>query len=280
MECILCKNTFNSKSSLKHHQKTARYCLKIQGVKSKEYICMTCDKTFSNKYNLSVHYQTCSNYKAYHISNQYKEEISHLHEKIAQKEKTIQDQKNVYENQKTIYEKNIKELQDKLENVAIKAISRPTTRNTHINNYINQLKPVTKEHLLDSVSNLTIDHIIKGPEGYAEYALEYPLKDRMLCSDYSRRKVKFKDNDGNVITDPEMTTLVVKFFDSIKDKNRELIRKYANEAKEKLGDDNVMDTVVKLFDYKADVEKASNGGEKTDFHHDFVRQMCSHTLKD
>lgn len=123
---------------------------------------------------------------------------------------------------------------------------------------------MTDEHLLDSVPNLTIDHIIKGPEGYAEYALEYPLKDRVLCSDYSRRKVKFKDKDGKVITDPEMTTL---------------IRRYANEAKEKLGDDNVMDTVVKLFDYKAAVEKGSDG-EKGNFHHDFVRQMCSQTLKD
>ena len=114
--------------------------------------------------------------------------------------------------------KQIKELQDKLENIAIKAVQRPTTRNTQINNYIQQLKPVTDEHLLDSVPNLTIDHIIKGPEGYAEYALEYPLKDRMVCSDYSRRKIKFKDKDGKVITDPEMNTLAVKFFESINDK--------------------------------------------------------------
>lgn len=166
-----------------------------------------------------------------------------------------------------------------MENIAIKAVSRPTTRNTQINNYIQQLKPVTDEHLIDSVSNLTIDYIINGPEGYAEYALEYPLKDRMLCSDYSRRKVKFKDKDGKVVTDPEMNTLALKFFESIKDKNRELIRRYANEAKEKLGDDNVMDTVVKLFDYKSDIEKCSYG-EKTEFHHDFVKQVCSQSIKE
>lgn len=127
------------------------------------------------------------------------------------------------------------------------------------------------------MSNLTIDHIIKGPEGYAEFALEYPLKDRLLCSDYSRRK--FKDKDGKVITDPEMSILAVKFFDSIKEKNKELICKYANELKERLGDDNVMDTVVKLFDYKAAVERGSEG-EKTDFHHDFVKRMCRQTIKE
>jgi len=174
----------------------------------------------------------------------------------------------------------IQHLQDKLENIAIKAVSRPvsTTKNTQIN-YIQQLQPVTEEHLVSNAANLTIDHIIKGPEGYAEYALEYPLKDRMICSDYARRKVKFKDKDGNVITDPEMTTLTKKFFESIHEKNKELICKYANELKERLGDENVMDTVVKIFEYKEAVNRACDG-EKTDFHHDFVKRMCSQTLKE
>lgn len=96
-----------------------------------------------------------------------------------------------------------------------------------------------------------------------------PPKDRLLCSDYVRRKV---------ITYPEMTILAVKFFESINEKNK-LICKYANELKERLCDDNVMDTVVKLFDYKAAVEKCSEG-ERTDFHHDFVKRMCSQTLKE
>ena len=136
----------------------------------------------------------------------------------------------------------IKELQDKLGNVAIRAASRATTSNkTQINNFIQNMQPVTEEHLIDNVQHLTIDHIIKGPEGYAEFALEYPLKDRMVCSDYARRKIKFKDKDGNIVIDPEMTTLARKFFNSIKEKNKELICMYANELKERLGDENVME---------------------------------------
>jgi hypothetical protein len=273
MNCEFCSNEFISTTSLKHHQRTAKYCLLIQGNKIKLYVCEYCKKDVSTKNRLYTHYQTCDKYKEENISNKYKEEIKNLHEKLEAKDQTIHEQRVRYDNQ-------IKELQDRLENVAIKAVQRPTTKNTQINNYIQNLKPLTQEHLLDSVPNLTIDHIIKGPEGYAEYALEYPLKDRMVCSDYSRRKVKFKDKDGKVITDPEMSVLAVKFFESIKEKNKELICKYANVLKEKLGDDNVMDTVVKLFDYKADVERGSEGGEKTDFHHDFVRQMCSQTIKE
>ena len=174
----------------------------------------------------------------------------------------------------------IKELEKQIQEIALKAVSRPTTTNkTQINNFIQQLQPVTEEKLKESVSNLTIDHIKKGPEGYAQYALEYPLKDKIICVDYSRRKVKFKDKDGNVITDPEMAGLATKFFNSIKDKNKELVCLYANELKEKLGDDEIMDTMVKIFDYKMSVDKGSEG-EKSDFHHDFVRQICSQTIKE
>ena len=133
------------------------------------------------------------------------------------------------------------------------------------------------EKLNENIGNLTIDSQIK--KRYAQYALDYPLKDKMICVDYSRRKVKFKDKDGNVITDPEMTGLATKFFNSIKYKNKELICLYANELKEKLGDDNIMDTMVKIFDYKSAVDRGSDG-EKTEFHHDFVKQMCSQTIKE
>lgn len=261
MECSYCGNKFKTTSSLNNHKKTAKYCL---DKRDKEVIfkCQYCDKKFSSKYGMDKHIIGCSQIYTIIRSKMEKEYKDKYHEEFKR------------------YAYQIKELQDKLENVALKAISRPTTSNkTQINNYIQNMKPVTDDVLLNNVQHLTIEHIKKGVEGYAEYALEYPLKDRLLCSDYSRRKVKFKDKDGNVITDPEMTTLARKFFESIKEKNKELICKCANELKEKLGDDNVMDTVVKLFDYKSDIEKGSDG-EKTDFHHDFVKQVCSQTVKE
>lgn len=273
MQCQYCNNVFSSKTNLNNHQKTAKYCLKLRGDTVSRYTCKTCEKPFNKKFNLNRHQEKCVSIDLFHDlqENMKKIENEKLEFKIHIDLLNIQ----VLEQKQTI-----KELQDKLENVAIKAVSRPTTSNkTQINNYIQNMQPVTDEHLVDNVQHLTIDHIKKGPEGYAEYALEYPLKDRMLCSDYSRRKVKFKDKDGNVITDPEMTTLARKFFSSIKDKNKELICKSANELKEKLGDDNIMDTVVKLFDYKSDIEKGSDG-EKTEFHHDFVKQVCSQTIKE
>ena len=46
-----------------------------------------------------------------------------------------------------------------------------------------------------------MDSHTKEPESKNKYVF-YPLKDMMICVDYSRRKVKFKDKDGNSITDP------------------------------------------------------------------------------
>jgi hypothetical protein len=279
--CEFCKKNFSTKSSLKTHQKSAKYCLKIQNKPIKDkFKCDGCGKKFTTLLHINRHMEIC---KTIEVTLNLREKVKILENNIFE----LQDYKSKYltlleENieQKDQYERKIKELQDKLENIALKAVSRPvsTTKNTQIN-YIQNLQPVTEEHLENNVSNLTIDHIKKGVEGYAEYALEYPLKDRLLCSDYSRRKIKFKDKDGKVITDPEMTTLAKKFFNSIKDKNKELICECANKLKERLGDDNVMDTVVKIFEYKEAVNRSSEG-EKTDFHHDFVRQVCSQTLRE
>jgi hypothetical protein len=233
---------------------------------------------------LTVHTHTCRISKEKNIEKKYTLQLEEKDKIIQEKDKQIKELKQEKDKQigelKEKHEKQIKELQDKLENIAVKAVSRPTTSNkTQINNFIQQLEPVTEEKLKESVSNLTIDHIKKGAEGYAQYALDYPLKDKMVCVDYSRRKIKFKDKDGNVITDPEMTGLALKFFNSIKEKNKELICLYANELKEKLGDDNIMDTMVKIFDYKMAVDRGSEG-EKTEFHYDFVKQMCSQTIKE
>jgi hypothetical protein len=166
----------------------------------------------------------------------------------------------------------IEKLEDKLENIAIKAVQRPTTvKNTQINNYLQKMEPITHEYLVDHAPKLTIEHIKKGAYGYAEYALEGPLKDRVACVDYSRRKIKFKDNEGNVVTDPEMIKLAPMFFESIKEKSSELVHGM-NMAEEM---DSVMfEQVAKLFNTNADVKNGSSG-VKTDFYHDFVKHVCS-----
>jgi len=62
-----------------------------------------------------------------------------------------------------------------------------------------------------------------------------------------------------------MTYLDFKLFNSINDNNKEQICLYADELKEKLGND-IINTMVKIFDYKT--------RETSDFHYDFLLHIC------
>jgi len=265
MECKFCKNVFSTKTSLNNHQKTAKYCLKLRDVKSEtSYKCDGCGKTFSRSYHLQRHQKQCK-------SN---DRVFDLESKLAQAEKDIEMyKKDILQKTIVIQEKNnqIEKLQDKLENIALQAVKRPTTTNkTQINNFIQNMQPITREHLVEHTPQLTLAHIQKGASGYAEYALEHPLKERLVCVDYSRRKIKFKNKEGDLIADPEMAKLAPMFFESIKDKSSEIV--YSQNDPNM--DSAMFEQVAKLFNMNADVKNASSG-IKSDFYHDFVKHVCS-----
>ena len=262
--CKYCSKELASKSSLNNHIKNAQYCIEKRENKEDVRIfeCKYCSKTYTSNQSLQLHLSKCYYKKQQEYekqincsSIQYEERIKFLMEEINKRDNTIQ------------------QLQDKLENIAIKAVQRPTTTNmnkTQINNYIQKMDTLSLEHMLEQSSNLTLEHIQKGASGYAEYALEYPLKERIACVDYSRRKMKFKDKEGNLITDPEMVKLAPMFFNSIKEKSSEIV--YSQNDPNM---DSVMfETVAKLFNTNADVKNGADG-VKSDFYHDFVKQVCS-----
>lgn len=261
VKCEFCDAVLSSVSSLKHHQKNARYCVIKQGKELKNFKCSACDSTFTTKRKLLNHRQICTLYIVKEKDNLHKEEILRKDIEILE------------------LKKQIRELQDKLENVAIKVGSRATTTNTQINNYIQKLELTTDEYMDQNVSNLTIEHIKRGPTGYAEYALEYPLNNRVVCVDYSRRKVKYKDKEGNVITDPEMAKLTKKLFESINSRNKELIMEFLKDTSGKLDPMVQMEMMTDMGDYIAMVNRGA-AGEKTDLYHDFVKMICSKTIKD
>lgn len=254
MECSYCYNTFKTKSSLNNHIRNAKYCLEKRSKKPIVYYCEFCDKKFSSKYGSEKHKVKCM----------------HIHSIL--KEKIEKDVEKRYIDQIAGLKSQISKLQDKLENIALQAVKRPTTttNKTQINNFIQNMQPITADQLIEYTPQLTIEHVQKGASGYAEYALEYPLKDRVVCVDYARRKIKFKNRDGNLVTDPEMAKLAPMFFESIKAKSNELI--YSQNTPDM--DSAMFEEVAKLFNTNADVKNASSG-IKTEFYHDFVKHVCS-----
>ena len=153
--CKHCRTEFKNKYNLEKHLKTAKYCLKSRGEVILNFKCNDCTKSFSRKHHLVDHIKICPKKDSNII-------INNLTEKLNEKNIIIQEQKHTIDHLQDKYETKIKELQDKLENIAIKAVQRPTTTNmnkTQINNYIQKMEPISSEHMLEQSSNLTLEHI-------------------------------------------------------------------------------------------------------------------------
>jgi hypothetical protein len=88
---------------------------------------------------------------------------------------------------------------------------------------------MTKEWLLENAKFLTIEHILRGPEGYADYALSYPLNNRLIIDDDyydSEHKVeflKYKDFNGDIIVDVNGLLLAKMIIDSLDDQKKNLM---------------------------------------------------------
>ena len=274
--CKYCKSVFSTKSHLSHHQKTALYCLDKQGVKV-EFNCEECKKSFLSDNSRQKHYLKCMEYREAQLKSRYEKIIS-------EKDKIIKD------------------LQDKLENIALKAVSRPSVINANTDNRvqqtINNLLPITDEHLREQAQFLTLDHIKQGALGYANFACDYALKDRITCVDLSRRKVKYKNPDGNIITDPEMAVLSKKLFTSIQDKNTQLTRQYKDELRDMIlqkyrdvgdimTDEETRELDLAIEQINKHMQEASNlyhqtkeiaEGQKPNMYHEFIKEVCNKSV--
>ena len=105
--CGYCNNKFKTKYSLKAHTKSASYCLKLRGEKIDcGFVCTVCDKLFTSKRWLDSHIKKCG-----------KDIMSVLEENRVLKMENKNKDKLLEK-----YEQKIKELQDKLENIALKAV--------------------------------------------------------------------------------------------------------------------------------------------------------------
>ena len=245
MECEYCNKVLKTLSSLKLHQKTAKYCLAKQNkMPEEEHSCNACGVSFTLKSSLHSHLKICKeNTPEKEIRRQYerreKEIIFSYEKKLSDKDTIIEEQKilikEFQEEYKNKLEKQIKDLTDRIQSMAEKAIAKPSNVNqtNTTNQIINNMMPITDAHLQEHVQNLNPLHVQNGASGYAKYALEFPLKDMIVCTDFQRRSCKYKDENGNVVSDPEMTKITKRLFSAIKERNEELINEYSAELQAK-----------------------------------------------
>ena len=206
MECKYCKSVFSTKTNLNSHQKTAKYCVNIRADDKPiniEYKCIGCSKVFSRKQHLDRHVAVCkANDKLYELEN--------IIQQQAQELNRYKETEGIYEKQLIEYKKQIQELQNKLENIAVKAVGRPITSNTTNNTNIMNLAPLNMtsltEHLTTVINTqMTEKHVLEGQEGIAKLIsccfTTDDGKKLITCTDISRGVWKSKDKDGNVSRD-------------------------------------------------------------------------------
>ena len=280
--CEYCKKSWSRRYNMAKHQKTAKYCLEIQSKSSKslsntkkqhkkKFTRSQPISTKSNQMNITPPDIVCGYCKA-EFRGKYAH-TSHTKHQLKCVVKELERNRKIYEEKISNLLEIIKTKDEQIERFAMAAIKRPTNK-TIINQKIQNLVPINISEMQQQAQYLTIDHIKKGALGYAQFALEYPLKDRVVCVDYARRKVKFKNDDGELISDPDMANTAMKFFESIKDQNEELIVQYSEELSKNFGENGEL--MVQLLNYKTNVESGASG-QKNEFHTNFVKECCSLT---
>jgi hypothetical protein len=174
MNCEYCGATLKTLSSLKLHQKTAKYCLSQQNITTiEEHSCGSCSKKFNRKSCLDNHLKICkenSFEKELRVKYENREkELISLYEKdriiqekdriIQEKDRIIQEQKLISEEQKLVIEeqklvikefqddqrKQNKDLTDRIQCIAEKAIERPWETVVEIEQETDNIEEISNE---------------------------------------------------------------------------------------------------------------------------------------
>lgn len=208
MECKFCNNKFKNISSLNNHQKTAKYCLNIQGAKNHDiFECEGCKSTFTLKSTLDKHQIRCV-YNT-EIVRKMKEQLLLLRQQVV----SLQSDK--------------LDLQERYDKLAETLAKRSTTTNNTINNNLNlgvfdkspeDIKRIVNENydknfLLDcqkGVARFTHLHVLKSPD-----ESKPPI---YVITDKNRGNGKYKVSDTEVVNDIGMLGLTKKIHPSIKKK--------------------------------------------------------------
>ena len=217
--CQYCKTEFSNLYNMNSHQKKAKYCLLIQGKENTidknktEFKCKYCKKNLASKQKLAYHIEICD------------KKFILLLDELKEKDKKIQDQEKVFiklksrieqlEEQNTNYKEQVKDLQDKLDRIANKAIDRPTINTT--NNTTLNIASFMDFNDIDKIKNtienrLNINHVVDGQKGLANFVKDNLLTDDTgkllyICTDPSRNIFKYKDSTGEVKKDVEAKKL-------------------------------------------------------------------------
>ena len=257
--CKYCKKNFTSLGNLTKHQKTTKYCLKIQSennvVNKDETIhkCNYCRKDIS-KYHLEKHMQSCLS-KYQHIidfvEKKYKDSISELKEtllKTNDENLKLKERNIAVETEVRILREQNERSTTTVEEIAKQPrINASTTNNNNQKVLINTPMDMSISTLNQAIQNgFSDEYLIHGQKGVARFAYDNILKDeqgklKYVCTDAARQIFQYKNEDGSMQKDVRATKLTKALLDSelksashkiasdkMKDNNPEEFNSYTN----------------------------------------------------
>lgn len=268
ISCHICNKQFSKMSNLYKHQRNSKCSNATQ--------CENCNMFYVS---LMKHYPDCVvALKNEIIKLKLNDTVTTLKNEIIQLK--LENERYI-SRISTLQEKieNLDELKQHMKELTKKVEAKKQEQVIHIHNH-NNIKidnlQIVNTNDFDAFSEfLTIDHIKKGAYGYAEYAINYPLNNKIVCTDFSRRKLKYKTDSGKVKNDINLISLSKDLFKSIHIRNKELIFAYAREYIETIKDpEEKMNAYCKFMNYISLIKDGSQG-----IHHelytDFVKQICT-----
>lgn len=133
------------------------------------------------------------------------------------------------------YKRQVRDLQDRLERVHIKAIEKPTSITTTNNKFDLKCFSLSQENINNKISSkFNDDYMYNGMSGIARFVKDHiiTLEDGSIifaCYDKSRQIFKYKDKDGNIINDPKALKLIAMIQPALKEQSQILLDFFDNE---------------------------------------------------
>jgi hypothetical protein len=294
MECEFCKKILSTQSSLKYHQKTAKFCLKIQGKDEENHCfkCRVCNKSFSrnNDYNRHVRLhekeielsETNEELKTENEDDKQIIKILREENQNLREENIILKQKNIgLEKENKNLDKKLDKATDKIEKIAIKAVEKPT-KVVNIQN----INCVTEQGFKDAVQYFDRRIALKDNPGFhhANFAMEHTPIKHAICSDKNRKNFKFYDENKNLVFDKGGKKLTQQYCEVMKEPVKEIYKEEIEKVHEDIqNEEGIFEQNVEktqsLRDLNIDIIRASKGQDTKTFH-EFTRVLSGKLSED
>lgn len=256
-KCDHCKSEFARKHALIKHQRVAKYCRIIQNTKQSEEQTET---DHQNNAEAVIKTDTADD----------------LQKKIKELEQARQKDKEDQQKDKEARQRELDELKALITNINVK------------NPVVQNMEPVTVAHIAAmALEHLDISDLENGIDGIVDFTVTYPLQGRLVCTDKSRRKFRYTDENGEVINDYGGTKLSRTVFTGIQARCVQLIDAQYASLTTSIADtvrtavefqDSVLENMkrgTRLQNLKTDLLAAARGVEN-EFQKGYIRKLVGH----